>query len=122
MLQIILEQNGFEAIVLGDHGDEPFDKLTAACPEDPVLLVCDLQLPGGSGVDLCGMILDKYPKCEVILITGAIDGPDIIPVRGSLQTPTLLRKPFSLSKFAKFAMALTANHRADKMQSSFGGA
>lgn len=38
VLQIILEQNGCQVIVLGDHGDEPFDELTAACPEDPDLI------------------------------------------------------------------------------------
>jgi DNA-binding response OmpR family regulator len=70
VLQITLEQHGFQVIVLGNGS---LDALVSLCPQEPHLLVCDLKLPGGSGAELCGLVMERYPQCEIILMTGAVD-------------------------------------------------
>src|ERR1051325_6416238 len=37
--------------------------------EEPDVLLCDVRLPDGSGVDFTGRVKEKYPEIEVILLT-----------------------------------------------------
>jgi DNA-binding NtrC family response regulator len=105
--QLILERHGFQVTVLGNGS---FDALISSCPKAPQLLICDMNLPGGSGAELCKMVLERYPQCEVVLMTGSVDVPDAVSVRGGFRMPVLLHKPFPLAKLVELAVALTANY------------
>lgn len=42
----------------------------------PDILLCDVKLPDGNGVDFCRQIRDQYPSLEIILLTAYGNIPD----------------------------------------------
>jgi DNA-binding NtrC family response regulator len=104
VLKTVLENYGF-AVTTFD-GDS-FDAFGATLAHELHVFVCDMKLPGVSGIALCRAVLEKYPKCEVILMTGAVDVPDTVALGNGFKLPVLLHKPFSLTKFAEMVVALT---------------
>src|SRR5690606_5811760 len=44
--------------------------------EEIDIIICDVKLPDGSGVDTAKLIKDKYPAVEVILLTAYGNIPD----------------------------------------------
>jgi DNA-binding NtrC family response regulator len=62
-----LENYGFAVTTFDGDSFEAFG-LTLA--QELHVFVCDMKLPGVSGTALCKAVLEKYPKCEVILMTG----------------------------------------------------
>jgi DNA-binding response OmpR family regulator len=105
ILQEMLEGQRFNVIVLETAS---FTEFTARCPSAPDLLVCDLNLPGGSGTDLCRMVVATYPKCKVILMTGSDNSDKQEPLPSRPNPPILLRKPFSLRTFLNMVTDLVA--------------
>ncbi|MBC7980522.1 MAG: sigma-54-dependent Fis family transcriptional regulator [Armatimonadetes bacterium] len=64
---------------------------------DVVLL--DLYLQGENGLDVLGMIKEKYPKISVVMITGMGSIPDAVKAT-QLGALDFLEKPFSREQFA----------------------
>ena len=46
--------------------------------EEPEIIICDVKLPDGSGVDTAKLIKDKFPSVEVILLTAYGNIPDSV--------------------------------------------
>ncbi len=65
-LGIIFEKSGFECRV-SYTGTEAL-----ACTEDfcPELLLCDMSMPGMSGLEVVANVTEKCPDCRVMLLTG----------------------------------------------------
>jgi len=103
-LKIALEEAGFSVIV---SDGSSFNDFLASFKKAPCVFVCDMKLPGGSGADLCRMMADRFPSCEIIVMTGAIDVSDAIALRNGFQLPVLLRKPFSLECFLRLVSSLS---------------
>lgn len=72
LLSRIIELEGFEVIQASDL--KTGLKKLALSPIDVVL--CDVKLPDGNGVDFTQVIKDKYPLIEVILLTAYGNIPD----------------------------------------------
>ena len=68
----IISLEGFDVIQAGD-GKTGLKKLEQT---EVDVIICDVKLPDGSGVDLAKNIKEKYPAAEVILLTAYGNIPD----------------------------------------------
>ena len=68
----VISLEGFEVVQAGDC-KSGLRKLQAS---DIDVIICDVKLPDGSGVDLIKTIKEKYPVVEVILLTAYGNIPD----------------------------------------------
>jgi DNA-binding NarL/FixJ family response regulator len=66
-LKALLERHpNFEVIAEASTAREAVDKVKALTPE---VVVMDIRLPGGSGIEACQEITVKYPDTKVIMLT-----------------------------------------------------
>jgi len=72
LLTRIISLEGFEVIQAPD-GKSGLKKLIQA---DIDVVLCDVKLPDGSGVEFSKIIKDKYPAIEIILLTAYGNIPD----------------------------------------------
>ena len=70
----VISLEGFEVVQAGDC-KSGLRKLEAS---DIDVIICDVKLPDGSGVDLIKTIKEKYPVVEVILLTAYGNIPDVV--------------------------------------------
>ncbi|MBP9795949.1 MAG: sigma-54-dependent Fis family transcriptional regulator, partial [Chitinophagales bacterium] len=72
LLSRIINLEGYTVIEAGDctNGLKKLDK------NNVDVVLCDVKLPDGSGVDLVKQIKDKYPTLEIILLTAYGNIPD----------------------------------------------
>jgi CheY-like chemotaxis protein len=65
-LGIIFEKRGFDCRVSYTGAE------AMACTEDfcPELLLCDMSMPGMSGLEVVSNVTQKFPDCRVLLLTG----------------------------------------------------
>jgi DNA-binding response OmpR family regulator len=96
VLNTLLSADAFDVTVARDIASAN----ALSCQRQPDLLVCDLHLPDGVGVDLCRKVADDFPECKIILMTGSNDFTDTVELsmKKGLNGP-VLQKPFSLTKF-----------------------
>jgi DNA-binding NtrC family response regulator len=72
LLSKIISLEGFEVLQAGDS-KKGLQKLENA---DVDVVICDVKLPDGSGVELSKIIKEKYPAVEIILLTAYGNIPD----------------------------------------------
>lgn len=95
-VRIHLEREGFEVDTAADV-DEAFDHIDRF---HYALVVTDLRLPDGSGLDVIRHALEVDPKTKTILITasdGALDTEDALRAGAS----EVVLKPFTLERLAR---------------------
>ncbi|HET8694390.1 MAG: nitrogen regulation protein NR(I) [Burkholderiales bacterium] len=75
----------------------PRDVLAALDDEEPQVLVSDIRMPGGSGIDLLSKVKAKYPGLPVIIMTAYSDLDSAVSAfqGGAFE---YLPKPFDLPK------------------------
>jgi len=56
----------FQVVAEAATGDEAVDMVEQYQPD---VVVMDVRLPGGSGIEACGTITEKYPDTKVIMLT-----------------------------------------------------
>ena len=83
----------------------------ARAPEVRVL-VCDLDMPGASGLDVIGSLADLSRPPAVVVISGYVDGDVSQRLRQLPFVRTVLRKPFDMVEFANRVRALLAEARS----------
>ena len=74
LLAKIISLEGFEVLTAGD-GKAGLRKLEQ---HEVDIIICDVKLPDGSGVDLSRTIKEKYPTTEIILLTAFANIPDSV--------------------------------------------
>ena len=65
-LGMIFRISGFECHVCYT-GAEALAHIEDFCPD---LLLCDISMPGMSGIEVVSSVTAKYPRCRVLLLTG----------------------------------------------------
>src|SRR5690348_9137666 len=65
----VLEEDGYCC----GEADGPQAALTAVGELDPDLVVTDVSMPGGSGLDLLRALRDRRPEIAVVMVTGHHD-------------------------------------------------
>jgi two-component system response regulator DevR len=66
-LRALLERHPqFEVIAEASTAREALEKVKQYSPN---VVVMDIRLPGGSGIDACGEISENYPESKVIMLT-----------------------------------------------------
>jgi DNA-binding NtrC family response regulator len=73
-------------------GAELIDKAVA-----PDVLITDVRMPGGSGLDLARRARERHPHCRVIVMTGHLDESQIGTAE-DIGASAVLFKPFSFSR------------------------
>jgi hemolysin D len=74
------QQADFEVVGTAANGEEAID-LTALLQPDLVLL--DIEMPGASGLEVAGILRDRFPKSRVIILSSC---DDAAAIRASLQS------------------------------------
>jgi DNA-binding response OmpR family regulator len=67
-LALILSRSGFEAMAF----TEPLEALRAAELRCPDFLITDVAMPGLNGIDLAIQFKAIYPRCRILLFSGAL--------------------------------------------------
>ena len=75
----------------------PRDVLTALEDDEPQVLVSDIRMPGGSGIDLLAKVKERFPGLPVIIMTAYSDLDSAVSAfqGGAFE---YLPKPFDLTK------------------------
>ena len=75
----------FQVVAEAATGDEAVAKVEQYHPD---VVVMDIRLPGGSGIEACEKIIEKYPDTKVIMLTSyaarAISKKPKLPVSNNL--------------------------------------
>ncbi len=85
--------------LLGKHGyemrgaDDVAAARTALAAQDFDLVLCDIRLPGGSGMDLVREISAQLPETAVVMVSG-IDDPDVAREAIAIGAYGYVIKPF----------------------------
>jgi DNA-binding NtrC family response regulator len=88
-LAAILYNAGYEATPFAD-GDMA---LSAAAEESPDLLITEVIMPDMNGVDLAIHFENLYPKCKILLLSGAAAGMGLAGKCTSAWTRLLASRP-----------------------------
>jgi DNA-binding NtrC family response regulator len=67
-LAMILSGSGFEAVAF----TQPLEALRAAEARCPAFLITDVSMPALNGIDLAIQFKAIYPRCKVLLFSGAL--------------------------------------------------
>ena len=106
ILKTMLMQHGFQVSIVANAFAAR--KLAQAGQVD--LFLSDLQLPDGSGVDLCREFMSANPECKAILMSGSaapLDLADLL-MKNNVAVP-ILQKPFLLSRLMNLLLDLCGN-------------
>ena len=90
-VEAFFKEEGFEV----ETADTTKDGLEAVENFHPHLVVLDIKLPDGSGIDVLESFKEKFPEVKVIVNTGYVD-QRIIDQSERLGADAFLQKPFNL--------------------------
>ena len=93
MIREALARTGWHAVAVGS----PTEAEAAVADIHLDLLITDMVLPGGTGLELAGKLRRGRPALPVVYVTGWIDHSALEDVGGG----TVLFKPFALPDLAR---------------------
>jgi putative two-component system response regulator len=91
VIQRILEHHGFSCQLVSSA--EQARTSLASNHDQFVLMLCDVNMPGESGLDLIRDVLASYPEVAALMVTGA-DDPELAEVAIELGAYGYMTKPF----------------------------
>lgn len=90
LLKIILDAEGYDVLSAEDLAGT---RTLLACGEPPDLVVVDLLLPDGDGLDVCREVKARWPGLPVLALTAAVC-PDVRERVLAAGCDGFLAKPF----------------------------
>jgi DNA-binding NtrC family response regulator len=93
LLETVLQREGYRCTLAGDASEA---RARLAEREFAVAL-CDVMLPGESGLELAADMLREYPDLAVVMVTG-VDDPHIADLALESGAYGYLVKPFQLNQ------------------------
>jgi CheY-like chemotaxis protein len=104
----LLERAGYDVL----QAERAPEVLPLLENNDVSLLLCDLNLPGGSGSDLLARVREQFPELPLIVVTGAATALELESAE-RVGIDRFVFKPFTHDEFlAAVADALEAGGRA----------
>jgi DNA-binding response OmpR family regulator len=73
-LAVILNMNGYST----RYFTRPREALSAACFDNPDLLISDVSMPDLSGIDLAIQMRVQCPQCKILLFSGQANTIDLL--------------------------------------------
>jgi DNA-binding NtrC family response regulator len=83
----------------------------------PDVLITDVRMPGGNGLDLARRAQERHPRCRIIVMTGHLD-QDQFGSAEDLAGVALLFKPFSFRRLLALVTGLGVAAHGDAAASS----
>lgn len=77
-LEVLLRDTGFEIVGTAASGDAALAETERLQPD---ILLLDLQMPGGTGMDVLRRLRAEKSKIKVILLTAAIDDSSLVEAK-----------------------------------------
>lgn len=79
-MRLLLVRKGYEVIAAED-GEQAFATLESGDnPEKVVLVICDLIMPKGSGLEMTTYVRSHHPSIPVIVVSGSGDAQTVASV------------------------------------------
>ena len=78
-IEVLLRDTRFEIAGTASTGDEALREVDRL---DPDILLLDLQMPEGTGMDVLRVLRSAGSKLPVVLLTAAIDDPSLMEAKG----------------------------------------
>src|SRR6185437_2560219 len=82
--------------------------------EDIDVVVCDLMLPDGNGVDFTKTIKSRYPRTEIILLTAHVNIPDVVQAMRSGAFDYIIKGDDNEKLLPLFAIVAERAHLTQK--------
>ena len=117
LLTEVLLQSGLRA----DHAYDGEEARRMARQPGLDVLVCDLDMPGASGLEVLEAMRDLERPPQVMVISGYLDHAIEEQLRTMPFVREVLRKPFDLLSFAAHVRRLAGEARQDEGQIRQGG-
>jgi DNA-binding NtrC family response regulator len=95
MLAFFFHKKGFEVMTASNFTEGQASALRST----PDLVLCDIKMPDGNGLDLLKKIKTESPKTPVIMITAHTSTPDAIEAM-KLGAVDYIAKPFNIEELA----------------------
>jgi putative two-component system response regulator len=108
LLDRILSKAGYRTTLASD--DEEARACLAAAPFD--LVLCDVQLPGSSGLDLVEHVLARHPHTAALMVSG-LDEVALADRALAIGAYGYLVKPFSANDVLRGVMSAVSRRRHD---------
>lgn len=64
---------------------------------NPAIVVTDLLLPDGTGMELVARLRERWPKLAAVLVSGACDDDELVTAIRQYGAVEYLKKPFGLN-------------------------
>ena len=101
----ILEPRGYECVTAAD-ATEARIRLRS---EEPELILCDVRMPGESGLDLARALTREYPNTGIVMVSAA-DDLDTADELFSLGVYGYVVKPFTSQPLLQQIQNVCENH------------
>jgi len=88
---------------------------------EPDVLISDVRMPGGTGLDLARRVQERHPDCRIIIMTGHLD-QDQIGSAEDLGAAAVLFKPFSFRRLLELVNGVGVKSDDDSVPSTAASA
>lgn len=106
LLQVSLEQAGYAVTVVGRLGDA----VTVLQRRPVALVITDIALPDGSGLDLIRNSIPSRETTKAVVITGGATMPRVLEA-ARIGAFDLIVKPFTVSTLLQVVGAAVSKHK-----------
>ena len=114
-LEALLRGTAFEIVGMASTGEQALAEIDGAKPD---ILLLDLQMPGGTGMDVLRQVRSNGSKLKIVLLTAAIDDASLVEAKTSVcrawcsRIPTLLSAGMPRSRRQRRALDRPGTGRA----------
>jgi two-component system nitrate/nitrite response regulator NarL len=77
-LEALLRGTAFEIVGIASTGEQALAEIDGAKPD---ILLLDLQMPGGTGMDVLRQVRSNGSKLKIVLLTAAIDDASLVEAK-----------------------------------------
>jgi DNA-binding NtrC family response regulator len=123
-LLVIDDEPGLRDMIRFDFSERGYDVVTASCGEEAVtractekfnLALCDIRMPGMSGMETLRKLKHLQPDMHVVMVTGypSIESAVEMIKHGAAE---YLTKPYDLNSLDCVCKRLLASHESDKIK------